>query len=336
MYQLEETKIIDEIRKRGSRRILLQMPEGLKPVGFRLAKLIERDARIEVFVSGDPCYGACDLALNTKKHVEADLLVHLGHAEIPGEFSDENVLYVEARADDSIDAPMAQAVRMLEKEHAIGLASNVQHIHQIPHAKEILERHGKEVLIGRPSGWLKYPGQILGCDYGSVRAIAEKADAIVVLSGGDFHALGIPLATGKRTIVVDPFQQTAKDMSEICRRLLRKRWANIEKFKIAKRIGIIVGLKSSQMNIALARRLKDLLEQNGQLAILISASEVIPEALESFTDLEAYVEISCPRISTDDQERYRKPILNPEEAMIALGKKSWDEYTKGMTLEDWH
>jgi 2-(3-amino-3-carboxypropyl)histidine synthase len=63
---------------------------------------------------------------------------------------------------------------------------------------------------------------------------------------------------------------------------------------------------------------------------------VIPETLESFTDLDAYVEISCPRISTDDQERYRKPMLNPEEVMIALGKKSWDEYTKGMTLEEWH
>ena len=336
MYQLEEARIVEEIRKRGARRIMLQMPEGLKPAGFQLAKLIEKEAGVEVFVSGDPCYGACDLALYPKKHVEADLLIHLGHAEIPGEFPDENVFFVEARSNASIDVPMMQAVNMLESEHSIGLASNIQHIHQLPRAKEILEEHEKEVLIGRPSGWLKYPGQVLGCDYGSVRAIGEKAEAIVVLSGGNFHALGIPLATGKRTIVVDPFQQIAKDMTEICKTLLRKRWANIEKFKVAKRIGIIVGLKSSQMNIALARRLKSLLEQNGQLTILISASEVIPETLESFTDLEAYVEISCPRISTDDQERYRKPVLNPEEVMIALGKKSWDQYTKGMTLEEWH
>jgi 2-(3-amino-3-carboxypropyl)histidine synthase len=125
-------------------------------------------------------------------------------------------------------------------------------------------------------------------------------------------------------------------MTEVCRKLLRKRWINIERFKEAKRVGIIVGLKSSQMNIALARRLKELLETNGKSTILIFAAEVIPETLESFTDLEAYVEISCPRISTDDQERYRKPILNPEEVMIALGKKSWDDYTKGMTLEEWH
>jgi 2-(3-amino-3-carboxypropyl)histidine synthase len=336
LYELEENKIVDEIKKRGCKRVLLQMPEGLKPNGFRLARFLAEESGAEIFLSGDPCYGACDLALSPRKAVQADLLVHVGHAEIPSEFVDQNVLYVEARADLPIDEPMMQAIKMLEKERVIGLASNIQHIHQIDRAREILVQHGKEVLIGRPSGWLKYPGQVLGCDYGSVRAIAEKVDAIIVLSGGDFHAAGIPLATGKRTIVVDPYQKVAKDMTETCQRLLRKRWINISRFKEAKRIGIIVGLKSSQMNLSLARRIKELLEQNEYLSVLVCASEVIPETLESFTDLEAFVEISCPRISTDDQERYHKPILNPEEVMIALGKKRWEDYTKGMTLEEWH
>jgi len=336
MYEIETERITAEIRKRQSKRIVLQMPEGLKPLGFRLAKHLEKDAGVEVFVSGDPCYGACDLSIHPKELVGADLLVHLGHAQIPGEFENQNVLYVEARAQVSITEPLAQAARLLETERVIGLASNVQHIHHLNEAKKTLEAYGKDVLIGRPSGWLKYPGQVLGCDYGSVRAIANKVDAFVVLSGGDFHALGIPLATGKRTIVVDPFEQTARDMTEACRRLLRRRWANIMRFKDAKNIGIIVGLKSSQMNIGLARRLKTVLEDNGQSTVMICAAEVIPETLQSFTDLDAYVEISCPRISTDDQDRYHKPILNPEEVMIAVGKKTWEDYTKGMTLEEWH
>jgi 2-(3-amino-3-carboxypropyl)histidine synthase len=336
LYRLEENKIVEEIKKRGCTRVLLQMPEGLKQNAFRLAKFLEEETGVEVFVSGDPCYGACDLALLPKKAIHADLLVHVGHAEIPGEFTGENVLYVEARASVSIDEPMNQAVRMLETEHVIGLASNIQHVHQINRAKEILEGHGKTVVIGRASGWLKYSGQVLGCDYGSLRAVAEKVDAIIVLSGGDFHALGIPLATGKRTIVVDPFQNAARDMTEACRRLLRRRWIKITQFKEAKKIGIIVGLKSSQMNMSVARRIKEMLEQKGYSTVLLCATEAIPETLESFIDLDAFVEISCPRISTDDQERYRKPILNPEEVMIALGKKQWEDYAKGMALEDWH
>jgi 2-(3-amino-3-carboxypropyl)histidine synthase len=90
------------------------------------------------------------------------------------------------------------------------------------------------------------------------------------------------------------------------------------------------------MNTYVAHRIKNLLEQNGYSAMLLCATEVIPETLESFTDLDAFVEVSCPRISTDDQERYHRPVLNPEEVMIALGKKRWEDYTKGMTLEEWH
>jgi len=131
MYQLEEQRILDEVKKRGSKRILLQMPEGLKPIGFRVAKLLEERAKVEVFVSGDPCYGACDLALIPKQLVHADLLIHIGHAEIPGEFTDEKVMYVEARADESIDEPMVKAIAMLTQEHVIGLASNIQHIHML-------------------------------------------------------------------------------------------------------------------------------------------------------------------------------------------------------------
>jgi len=336
LYQLEENRIVEEIRKRGCTRVLLQLPEGLKQNGFRLAKFLEEQTGIEVLVSGDPCYGACDLALLPRKAINADLLVHVGHAEIPGEFTEEKVLYVEAHANVSIDEAMSQAVRMLETEHVIGLASNIQHIHQLDHARQILEEHGKTVVVGRASGWLKYPGQVLGCDYGSLRSLAEKVDAIIVLSGGDFHALGIPLATGKRTIVADPFQNNARDMTEACRKLLQKRWVKITQFKEAKKIGIIIGLKSSQMNVSVARRIKEMLEQNGYSTLLLCATEVIPETLESFIDLDAFVEISCPRISTDDQERYRKPILNPEEVMIALGKKQWEDYAKGMALEEWH
>lgn len=336
MYILEEDRIFDEIKRRGVKRVLLQLPEGLKPLGFELTQRIERETGTEVIVSGDPCYGACDLALGPKEDVNAELLVHVGHAAIPGEFTDENVIYVEARSDASIDGPMNQAVKMLQTEQVVGLASNIQHIHQLERAKQILEEHGKKVQVGRASGWLKYPGQVLGCDYGSLRSIAKDVDAIVVLSGGDFHALGIPLSTGKRTIVVDPFQNLAKDMTDSCRRLLQKRWAQIVKFREAKRIGIILGLKSSQMNIALARRVKELLAKRNYAVAILCATEVVPEALGSFTDLDAYVEISCPRISTDDQERYRKPMLNPEEVMVAIGKKTWEDYTKGMSLEEWH
>jgi 2-(3-amino-3-carboxypropyl)histidine synthase len=328
MYDLEEARLIDEIKKQSPRRVLLQLPEGLKPHAAGLAERLQIATGAEVLVSGDPCYGACDLALQQMKELHADLLIHVGHAEIPDEDIRDNIIYVEARSDEKIEKPLAEALTLLKNEKSIGLAASVQHLHLLKPAKESLEQAGKTVWIGKPSGRLKHEGQLLGCDYGSVLSIAGKVEAFVVIAAGDFHALGVSLSTGKRTIVADPYQQTARDTARLVDKILRQRYATILKFKEAKRIGVVVGLKSGQINLALGRRLKALLEQSGKNCTLIASSELIPESIESFTDLDGIVETACPRVAIDDRSRYHKPVVNSEEALIAIGKISWEEYGK--------
>jgi len=325
MYDLEETRLVEEIKRRSPKRVLLQFPEGLKPLAAKLAETLSQRTGVEIFVSGDACYGACDLALLQMKQLQADLLVHLGHAEIPSQGMG-NVIYVEARSDQKIEKPLAEALELLKHEKRIGLAASVQHLHLLKAANEILERAGKIVVLGKASGRLMYEGQILGCDYGSVFSVAGDVDAFLVLAGGDFHSLGVSLASGKRTIVADPYQQTARDATSLVQKILRQRYATIVKFREAKRIGVVAGLKSGQMNLALAGRLKALLEENGKSCTLIASLELVPESLESFTDLDGFVEVACPRISIDDRGRYHKPVVNPDEAMIAMGKKSWEDY----------
>ena len=328
MYDLEEARLVDEIKKQSPRRVLLQLPEGLKPHAARLAERLQAVTGVEVLVSGDPCYGACDLALQQMKELHADLLIHVGHAEIPDENTSDNIVYVEARSDEKIEKPLAEALTLLKDEKSIGLAASVQHLHLLKPARESLEQAGKTVWIGKASGRLKHEGQLLGCDYGSVLSIADKVEAFLVIAAGDFHALGVSLSTGKRTIVADPYQQTARDTARLVAKILRQRYATILRFREAKRIGVVVGLKSGQINLALGRRLKTLLEQSGKKCTLIASSELIPESIESFTDLDGIVETACPRVAIDDRSRYHKPVVNSEEALIAIGKMSWEDYGK--------
>jgi 2-(3-amino-3-carboxypropyl)histidine synthase len=334
MYDLEEARLVDEIKRRSPRRVLLQLPEGLKPHAAKLAEKLQAATGAEVLVSGDPCYGACDLALHQMKEVHADLLIHIGHAEIPNENVRDDIVYVEARSDEKIEKPLAEALKLLKNEKSIGLAASLQHLHLLNLAKESLEQAGKTVWIGKPSGRLKHEGQLLGCDYRSVLSIASRVEAFIVIAAGDFHALGVSLSTDKRTIVADPYQQTAHDTASLVEKILRQRYAMILKFKDAKRIGIIVGLKSGQINLNLAKRLKALLQESGKNCTLIACSELIPESIQSFTDLDGIVETACPRVAIDDRSRYHKPVVNLEEALIAIGKKSWEGYGKH-TEETW-
>ncbi len=79
MYDLEEDRLVAEITGRGARRLLVQLPDGLKNEGPRLASLIREKTGAEVFVSASPAWGACDLSLDAATRLKADLLVHYGH-----------------------------------------------------------------------------------------------------------------------------------------------------------------------------------------------------------------------------------------------------------------
>jgi 2-(3-amino-3-carboxypropyl)histidine synthase len=324
MFDLEKDRVVEYLRKGNYNRVLLQFPEGLKPQGFKLAREIEEATSTEIILSADPCYGACDLAVEAERTLKADAIVHYGHSRMIHDVG--NVLYVEVKATENVEQPLREALRLLAEEKRIGLATIVQHIGQLDYAARILKEAGKEPHIGRAGGNAMHDGQILGCDYTAARLIAGEVEAYIFIGGGDFHAIGIQLATGKRTIVADPYLNQARDMTETIKPLLRKRWASITKLRDSKRVGIVIGIKTGQTNLESAKTVKRLLERNGKQCVLLVSRECAPEGLESFTDVEAFVITSCPRLAIDDQDRFTRPILNVEEALIAAGKKRWEDY----------
>ncbi len=261
MLDLEQERIVHEVARRQAKRILLQVPEGLRPSAFNLSRELEKKTSSTVIISADPCYGSCDLAMSEASLLNVDLVVHLGHSGT--NTNDEKYLFIEARSLLDIEPVVKKATTKLTDEKVIGLASVVQHTGELGKARRILEKAGKTVLIGERGGKLRYDGQVLGCQFQSVESISSQVDAFVVLAGGDFHGLGVRIATGKRTIVCDPFQNEVRDMEELAKRYLRKRYAAIHCFKEAKRIGIIISLKTGQFQPTMAQEMKDLVESKG-------------------------------------------------------------------------
>ncbi|MCL5786786.1 MAG: diphthamide synthesis protein [Candidatus Marsarchaeota archaeon] len=178
-------------------KILLQFPEGLKEKALTYAKEEEAKGN-EVYVSASPSFGACDLALDEAKMIGAEKLVHFGHAEF--HHVDFNVEYREFAVDADLDI-LEESVDALKDYNKIGIVTTIQHIHQLQYVKEFYEKNGKTVVIGKPYGFAKKPGQILGCDIGSAARIDNEVDAFVYFGGGMFHPLGALLNTKKPFLV---------------------------------------------------------------------------------------------------------------------------------------
>lgn len=321
-FDLDERALENEVRRRRARIVLLQLPEGLKQYGPRLAAVVEGAGALGI-VSGDPCYGACDLALVEAERLGADLIVHYGHNEML-EQGAYPAIYLEARAQVSVARAVTKAIPLLDRWTRIGLATTVQHVHKLQEAREVLVNAGKSVAIG-DSGRLTYAGQVYGCDYSNAKAVAEEADAFLFVGGGKFHALGLALAVGKPTVVADPYEERAYPIEKEAARMLRTRWANIHKATQADRVGILIGLKPGQKRLDRALKVKRLVEQSGRKATLLALKEITSEALMQFPTIDAFINTACPRLSLDRWEEVDKPLLTPDEALVALGKLQWEE-----------
>ncbi|UCH31419.1 MAG: diphthamide biosynthesis enzyme Dph2 [Candidatus Bathyarchaeota archaeon] len=321
-YDFEIRKVRDEIIKREAKIILIQLPEGLKLYGPKLAEVVENAGGLAI-IHGDPCYGACDVATVEAERLGADLIIHYGHSEMM-EKEVTPTLFIEAKMKGSIKIAVKKAIPLIKNWGKIGLVTTVQHIHKLDDARRVLLDAGKVIIIG-DAGRLKYAGQVIGCDYSNAKIVSAEVDVFLFVGGGRFHALGVALTTAKPTIVADPYEKRAFRIEDGCEKVLKKRWATIHEAGKSKNFGILIGLKTRQKRLDKALTLKSLLEKAGKKGTLIALKEITPEALMQFSTLDAFINTACPRLALDNSRNFHKPLLNSNEALVILGKVTWEE-----------
>jgi 2-(3-amino-3-carboxypropyl)histidine synthase len=301
--------IIERLKKRGAKRVALQFPEGLKRRSAIVAAAL-KDAGFEVILSGDPCFGACDLALDTLTY--ADVLVHFGHAPVDDQ---PNVIFEPYSV--TFDVAVLENALPLMKGGTVSLVTTVKHVHMIREMEQLLQSKGITCTVAEGSGRTPNRGQVLGCSFSAVKT--SGADEILFVGTGLFHPTGIALATHTRVIALDPLTGSAQEVSGDA--LLRRRFAVMEKAKGAKNTGIIVSTKSGQQRMDLARRLASL----SPTAVIVTMREVSPDELLNL-GFACYVNTACPRLAYDDQGRFPVPVLSPQEFEILCGIRTWDAY----------
>ncbi len=311
----EIERIVEQALENRAHVLQLQFPEGLKRYGPRVAKRIKEYVNVKVLLSGNPCFGACDLDYDTN----ADLLVHFGHAEIP-QLEAHNVCFVELRSEVDVIPTVNDALTLING-HQIGVVTNVQHVHTLDSVCRHLESAGLRCLIGHGDARVKYRGQVLGCNFSAARAI--DVEEYLYIGSGAFHAVGIALATGKRVIVADPFlrKTSIADVDLI----IKQRYALITKAMDASTFCVLASTKTGQQRFDLAFELVEEAIRRGYDAYTVTINEITPWTLYQFP-ADAYVNTACPRVAIDDSALFKAPMLTPIEFEMILGKRDLDKY----------
>ncbi|MEF8834869.1 MAG: diphthamide biosynthesis enzyme Dph2 [Candidatus Thermoplasmatota archaeon] len=312
-FEFDIEKAKSELKDIGAERIMIQLPDGLRTK----ADMFMDEFDQETVIWGGSCYGACDIP---KDIGENDALIHFGHAEIPNLEVDYPIIYLPGKSTKFQDIPEEIFENLEDK---VALYAPIQHVHQLEKMENILSEKGYETVIGKGDNRIKYPGQVLGCNY-SVKV--KDADSHLYIGTGRFHPIGLSFSLMSDVLIYNPSTGQVDVVDEQERDdFLRKRFAAIAQAEECSKIGVLVSKKKGQRRIKTAENIKEIAEKEGKEIILIESDGIKKSSIDDLS-LKCAVNTACPRIALDDSSNYDTVLLTPEELKITLKEKDWENW----------
>jgi len=77
-YDLELSKVVQEITKSKGKLVCIQLPDGLKPQAMMIVDTIQAETGARVLIWLGSNFGACDIPLGVK-NLGVDLMICWGH-----------------------------------------------------------------------------------------------------------------------------------------------------------------------------------------------------------------------------------------------------------------
>lgn len=337
--RIDEEKVFRLIKERKPKGIVVSAPGGLIEQARGLIEKIESTYGIPCYLVGDSCFGICDTVDDEVTKLDANLALHIGHnaaLQTVGEFTH----LIDAKDDVKFDSVIDKSIPLLKGYRCIGLATFSQHLDQLGPARKRFEDAGFEVRLGEANNLL-LQSQTFGCDFSTVYQISKEVDAFCYLGGSEFHAVGVALATGKPTYLLDPYLDDVRDMKEEAEERRKRAILAVYKALDARVFAVVTGLKEGQKMLGRSRWITKRLEMQGRKVVQLAMRDITPERLAPYRDIEAFVQTACPRISIDGFG-FDRPVLSiPQaDALVRLmeGRKieeflerpKWIELTVGM------
>ncbi|XP_074888767.1 2-(3-amino-3-carboxypropyl)histidine synthase subunit 1 isoform X3 [Buteo buteo] len=203
---------------------------------------------------------------------------------------------------------------------SLALVSTIQFVSTVQAASQELRSQYKVCV---PQCKPLSPGEILGC---TSPRLAQDTDAIVYLGDGRFHLESIMIANpGIPAYRYDPYSKVFSQEHYGHERMHRARQDAIRTAASAHCWGLILGTLGRQGSPGILQHLESRLRALGRPFVRVLLSEIFPSKLRLFPDVDAWVQVACPRLSIDWGEAFSKPLLTPYEAAVALRDVEWQQ-----------
>ncbi|EDV21578.1 uncharacterized protein TRIADDRAFT_3141, partial [Trichoplax adhaerens] len=319
-YNFEVYKTVWRIKFTKSKRVALQFPEGLLMFSCLIADIIERFTDAEVIIMGEVTYGACCVDDYTARALGADLMIHYGHSCLVPVDRTGGIKMLYVFVDIKIDT-----VRLIEtikhnvsKELNIALVSTIQFVAalQVIISNELSHDYNVSVPQCKPLS----PGEILGCTAPKLTDV----DVVIYIGDGRFHLEAIMIANPDLpTYRYDPYSKAFSREYYNIQLMKDIRYKAISSSVHARKIGLILGTLGRQGSIKILQNLQARITYLGLEYITVFMSEIFPDKLQLFQNVDVWIQVACPRLSIDWGTAFKKPLLTPYEASVLFKTIEW-------------
>ncbi len=318
-YYYDIESITKLIRSKKAKNILLQVPEGLKALAYSLLdELKDRLKDVEIHMDLSPSYGSC--LIDTDVTSSYELVINLGHEKYPYWKPPSNVYFIDLLYKESLSSEVVEDTlsKIAEFGKNVAIYSTAQHKHEVPRLAKILSSRGVNVINNLSST------VILGCWFSDLDNVLGNLDAVLIISGGYFHGIGVGLRirNSKPVLKLDPYEQKVELINNKVYRFLKIRYSKIMEALDAKNWLLVAGTRG-QYRPSIICKLEKLLKKN-KANYYISRVAILSEHTLRNVDTEAIDAIivtSCPRLPIEDLSKYHKPVLTPGEALMILSNR---------------
>ncbi|KAI8896005.1 putative diphthamide synthesis protein-domain-containing protein [Globomyces pollinis-pini] len=312
-YNFEIFKSVWQIKKNNSKRVALQFPEGLLMFSLAIADILERFCNVETLIMGDVTYGACCIDDFTARGINCDFMIHYGHScLVPVDVTSIKTLYVFVDIGIDVSHFVGTVRKNIEKGKKIALVSTVQFISSLQVAVNDLSTD-YELYVPQCRPLSK--GEILGCTAPKLNG----QELLIYLGDGRFHLEAIMIANpGVSSYRYDPYSKKFTRELYDHKEMYALREEAISIAKTGKKYGLILGTLGRQGSSKVMDHIEKQLKERNIEYVRILLSEILPDKLSLFNDIDVFIQIACPRLSIDWGYSYPKPLLTPYEAAVVF------------------
>ncbi|CAL1301444.1 unnamed protein product [Larinioides sclopetarius] len=320
-YNFEIPKTIWRIKKCGSKCVALQFPEGLLIFALSIADILQTFTGVDTIILGDVTYGACCIDDYTARALGADLMVHYGHSCLIPINRTENINMLYIFVDIKIDS--LHLVNTIEKNFEKGplaLLSTIQFVSTIQQIALDLQNLGYNIEI--PQAKPLSPGETLGCTSPKI----QNSQKVVFIGDGRFHLESAMIANPTLEFFrYNPYDKKITREYYDYDKMTQIRLKEVQLAASCQKFGVILGTLGRQGSPKVLDYIQSVLKQGNKCHVIVLLSEIFPDKLKLFDNIEAWVQIACPRLSIDWGYSFGKPLLSPYELAAAMKEVKWQD-----------